>query len=336
MKYYINLLKNKNYKAIICSIAIFLLGCICVFFNLKNVIEEGIQNNGLSVTIGIGGIDAISRSNLGMVIVGLINIYTGLILAPRTYNGSQNDEDYEIKSVDDCIYIKYKNREFLLNKETFGVTKLFFRDKNGKFVSMTTGYQIYNYVMYKHKEKTEKEITNGLVIGIEDIITKFSNIRLMNEEEKRWYIDYKKLKYRRRIISFIFSVVFYAVAAFFSFGAFSSILLNRIDKLLQIITVGMVFFALAMLCNKISKRQMTLIDKITKGKSYIADCYSYDKKISDHSRGTDYLIKVTDKKGHFLNKWFSIHPQIYKNSDIIKARLVIIGEDEKNIDIVTE
>lgn len=288
------------------------------------------------MTIGIGGIDAISRSNLGMVIVGLINIYTGLILVPRTYNGSQNDEDYEIKSVDDCIYIKYKNREFLLNKETFGVTKLFFRDKNGKFVSMTTGYQIYNYVMHKHKEKTEKEITDGIEIGTEEIITKFSNIRLMDKGEKRWYIDYKKLKYRRRIISFIFSVVFYAATAFFSFGVFLSILLNRMDKLLQIITVGMVLFALARLCNKISKRQITLIDKITKEKSYIANCYSYDKKISDYNGGKKYLIKVTDNNGHFLNKWFNIQPKVYKNSDIIKARLVIIGEDKKNIDIVTE
>ena len=29
------------------------------------------------------------------------------------------------------------------------------------------------------------------VLYDEDIITKFLNIRLMNEEEKQWYIDYK-------------------------------------------------------------------------------------------------------------------------------------------------
>lgn len=37
----------------------------------------------------------------------------------------------------------------------FGPTKLFFRDKNKKFITVTRGYQIYNYVVYY---KVPKEV----------------------------------------------------------------------------------------------------------------------------------------------------------------------------------
>ena len=37
----------------------------------------------------------------------------------------------------------------------FWPTKLFFRDKNKKFITVTRGYQIYNYVVYY---KVPKEV----------------------------------------------------------------------------------------------------------------------------------------------------------------------------------
>ena len=335
MKYYINLIRNKNYKAIICSIVILMLGCICFYINLKNVIEEGIQNSGVGYSISVINfmIGVISRSNLGMVIIGLLNIYTGLIFAPRNYKGSQNDEDYEIESVGDCIHIKYKNREFLVKKETFEPTDLFFKDKNGKFVSMATGYQIYNYIMYEHKEKTEKEITDGVTIGTEDIITKFSNIRLMNEEEKSEYIEYKKLKYRRRRISFSLSIIFYVMAVLCVFGCILTIQ-DALGNESKNLTTAIIFFAIGMIFDKISKRQIILIDKIIKGNTYIVDCCSYDKKISSYDGGKDYLIKVTDNNGHYLDKWLKIPWKVYNNNDVVNAKLVITGEDGKHVDIV--
>lgn len=330
MKYYINLIKNKNYKAIIFSIFFFLLGCFCLYANLRSIVENGMQNNlDNNVWTGISIIDIISRSNWGMVIIGIINIYTGLMFAPRNYKGSQNDEDYVIKSSGDYIEIKYKDKEFTVKKETFQPTNLFFKDKNGKFVSMTTGYQIYNYVMYNHKEKTEKETTDGNIIGIEDVITKFSNVRLMNDDEKKWYIEYKKLKYRRKRISLILSILFYIIAAFYCFGSIIAIRNN-----LGAGVLGIIFLIIAVLFNRFSKRQIILIDKIMKGNTYIADCYSYDKKINEYDGGTDYLIKVRDNKGYYLNKWFAIPCNVYKNNEVVSAKLVIIGEDTKQIEII--
>ena len=54
------------------------------------------------------------------------------------------------------IYIRFKKNEFLVRKETFQPTDLFFKDKNKHFVSMTRGYQIYNYVIAKYKELINK------------------------------------------------------------------------------------------------------------------------------------------------------------------------------------
>ena len=245
MKYFKNLLKNKNYKAIIFSIVFYLVGCVCFYINFNSIIKNDIQYNGLNDSVLTGNfiIDIISRSNWGMVIIGIINIYTGLIFAPRNYKGSQDDEDYVVKSSGDYIEIKYKAREFVVKKETFNPCDLFFKDKNGKFVSMTTGYQIYNYVMNEYKEKTEKEIKECNTIGMNDVITKFSNLRLMSNEEKKWYIEHKKLKYRRRRISFSFSIIFYILGIFRCLGNF-----NLFDWF-----VGIIFIAIGILCYKISK-----------------------------------------------------------------------------------
>ncbi len=197
MKYIKNLIKNRKYFAI-CVILVFtILGVIFVYTSIGDVSNEGIQSSGVSsyTTVSNGIMGLISTTNVGMVVIGLFSIYIGLIFVPKNARGSQDDSDYIVERRDDKIYIKYKDkREFLVDSEVFGPTKLFFRDKNNKFVSMATGYQIYNYVINFHYNVTEKEIPEGKKIEVSEIYNKFANITIMNSEEKEQYIKIKKIK----------------------------------------------------------------------------------------------------------------------------------------------
>ena len=69
-------------------------------------------------------------------------MYIGIVYIPVNSPYAQDDSDYDIKSEGEYIHIKFKNNEFLVKKETFQPTDLFFKDKNKHFVSITRGYQI--------------------------------------------------------------------------------------------------------------------------------------------------------------------------------------------------
>ena len=44
-----------------------------------------------------------------------------------------------------------------------------FRYRNNRFVSLTKGYQIYNYIMHKHIKLTQKEIQQDRAINLENV-----------------------------------------------------------------------------------------------------------------------------------------------------------------------
>lgn len=148
MKYYKNLIKRKKYKVILICCITALLGFFCFYINLSEFFNIGIKDTELSpsVVVNSGMAGIIGETNIGMAILGLFIIYIGLVFLPKNSIYAQDDSDYEVKLIEDNIYIKFKNNEFLVKKETFAPTDLFFKDKNGKFVTMTRGYQIYNYV----------------------------------------------------------------------------------------------------------------------------------------------------------------------------------------------
>ena len=146
MKYYKNLIKRKEYGVLAVSIIVTLFGLIVVYMSCIEVINEGIKESGLSPNMiidnGIMGI--IASTDIGMTLMGMFAIYIGIVFIPINAPVSQDHSDYTVESMEDKIYIKFKNNEYLLKKETFSPTDLFFKDKNGKFVGMTRGYQIYN------------------------------------------------------------------------------------------------------------------------------------------------------------------------------------------------
>lgn len=89
----------------------------------------------------------LGATNIRLSLMGLVCIYTGLIFIPITSIFSQDKEDYEVKEEETGIlYIKFKKNEFLVAKETMEPSSFFFKDKNKKFVPLSRGYQIYNYV----------------------------------------------------------------------------------------------------------------------------------------------------------------------------------------------
>ena len=164
MKYYKNLIKNKNYVGIVVSIIFTLLGVFVIYISFSGFFKNGLENNDINTFTAIRYplTSFLGSSNFGMIIVGFIVFYTGFFAMPRWSSGSQNDEDYTIQFIDeDKVYIKYKKYEFLVNKN-FEPTSLFFRDKNKKFVTITLGYQIYNYYLnYRKKLRLEKRQNKG-------------------------------------------------------------------------------------------------------------------------------------------------------------------------------
>lgn len=155
MKYYKNLIKNKNYFAVIFSILLTVIGVIITYDNFLKFIMYGIQgtNEAMSVVADVPAIvNIFASSNIGLALIGLSTIYLGIIMIPRWAEGSQDDGDYKIDFQEENIYVKYKKNEFIVSKKNHDASDFFFKDKNNKFVSLTRGYQIYNYVIIKERE----------------------------------------------------------------------------------------------------------------------------------------------------------------------------------------
>ena len=115
MKYYKNLIERKKYSVIIISICTVLAGIFVCYLSVKDVFDRGLA---LSKTWYLNdGYGIISV----MAASNMGMVLCGVLLA---YIG-------------------------------FWPTKLFFRDKNKKFITVTRGYQIYNYVVYY---KVPKEV----------------------------------------------------------------------------------------------------------------------------------------------------------------------------------
>lgn len=345
MKYFKNLIKRKKYGAIITSIVVSLMGIAIIYLNSVQVIIEGIKESDLpaNVVINNGFIGLLGTTNLGLVLIGALMIYIGLIFTPKNAIGSQDDSDYIIESREDMIYIKYKDREFLVKKETFEPTDLFFKDKNKKFVSMATGYQVYNYVKSRHNDLTEKEIDDNKVISADEIYKKFSDVHMMTFEDKNRYLSYKKTKNKIRPFFVVLTIFFAFFTVDMVLGAISYLFFEEFTKeniIYVIIAIILVFISL--LCTKKSYAASMKNKKTTKEimnrNIYYVNCYSYDKKIdqsSDANGNVDvkYYIKVTDHN-YILNQWLQVSKEIYTSNEVINVWLVVDETGKNTIEIV--
>ena len=150
--YYKRLWKNKK-SSFIGIFILILIGLIPIVINIIDLDKIGDSSN-VSPAVAVSPLLLpFTRTNGGMIIIGLFIIYIALVFMPRNIPLSQNKDDYKVNIKDDNIYIKFKKHEFELKKDNFKPTSLLFKDKNNKFVSLTTAYQVYNYVNYYYKDK---------------------------------------------------------------------------------------------------------------------------------------------------------------------------------------
>ena len=150
MKYYKRLIENKAYNIIIAAIVLVFLGIFTCYIGIESLLDKGIKDSGISTTTvinnGVAGV--IGKTNLGLVIIGIYLIYYGCITMPISSTEAQNPEEYEIKMIENDVYIKFRDYEFLIEKEKICAINFMFRDKNHKFVTLTRAYQIDNYVSH--------------------------------------------------------------------------------------------------------------------------------------------------------------------------------------------
>lgn len=324
MKYYMNLIKNKKYVALIIMLIIALLGVGIIYFSATVGEEEGI----------------FLATNLGAKFIGICFIYWGLIYLPSHSPVAQDDSEYEVESRGEEIYIRYKDYEYLFNKKDFKKSNLMLKEKNGKRISWRRAGIIYSYVIGKHKELLEKEIDKSKVITEKEIPEKFKGIKLLTEVEKQEYIKRRSLKNRHLIPSFIMSMSFFGIGIMAFLGGFLQII-ERIkaeetgEKIVEIIALAMIilFTCLAMISIGVvlyqySGRQKKLVEKIKKGKMYTAYCYSYDKKEESHADSEGYTtlyyyIKVTDDE-HYIDKWFEVSRLPFHHNERVRGKLIMI------------
>lgn len=330
MKYYKRLWKNKDYGKLIGILIFFGLGFFCFYVNFLEYLIKGFQKtniNGYTMDT-IAGI--LGSSNIGLTIVGLIVMYTGLIFVPRNIPEIQNDDDYYVKSKGSKIYIKYKNYEFELNKETFEPTDMIWKDKNKKFVSVTLAYQIYNYVTYKYRHLLEKQVPN--FADKENILTNYENIKSATDEEINNYIIFKGFN-KNKPLSKSIGILYIILSIIFVLGILFNNKYSILKKCAVLLFSSVLFVPAYTFYNEATHNKKNL-NKIKKSKIYIAPAYVFDKKIEQSDSEYTYFVKVSDKKNHYIDEWFKISKEDYQN-DLIEGKLYIIEyQNNYNFDFI--
>ncbi len=77
-----------------------------------------------------------------------------------------------------------------------------------------------------------------------------------------------------------------------------------------------------------------------RGRAYIADCYVYDKekKIKKDSNGNEityYDVKVEDKKGHYIDFWYSVDKKSFESNEKPLKLIVFDYESKYTYDVRT-
>lgn len=323
MKYYKNLIKRKKYGDLAVCLILFALGVFTFFYSFLDVIIRNIDWSDLSsyaiYNNGIVGI--LGSTNIGMSLLGIFIMYIGIVWIPVNSPYAQDDSDYNIKSEGEYIHIRFKRNEFLVKKETFQPTDLFFKDINKHFVSMTRGYQIYNYVMAKYKELTEKEVDNSKIILKSEVVNRFSNVRKMSNEEKISFINQQKIKNKLRLFFIITSMLLWANFIFWLFGLLAFMITSNfvISDIIVTVIMIIVSFILGKKSNVAIFKNKNLIKRILNEDMYIVECKVYDKK-HNQTQDTDgtvfdnYYIKITDGN-YIVGQWIKIPKEKYKQED---------------------
>lgn len=334
MKYYKNIIKRKKYGVLILCLILFVLGGLIFFYNFIDVLIKNIDWSTLSsyAVYNNGFIGIIGSTNIGMTIIGIFIMYIGIIWLPMNTPYAQDDSDYNIKSEGDYIHIIFKKNEFIIKKETFQPTDLFFKDKNGRFVSMTRGYQIYNYVMSKYSNMAERGVNKSKTILKSEVVNKFSNVKKMSNEEKVNFIEQQKLKNKPRYFFVVTSILLWTNFSFWLLGLLGFII--TFDFVISDIIVATIMiiisYILGIKSNQTIFKNKKLIKRIMNEDMYIIECEVYDKKNNQtqDSNGRvydNYYIKITDGN-YIVDQWIKIPKEKYSQEDNYTVKFYVFDE----------
>ena len=327
MKYYVNLFKRKKYVPLIVFFLWFLLGVTitCIYF--IDVISKNIQLNNEFIFSPNFFLTLISSSNIGMLLIGIATCYFAMII-PTWLADAQDDSDYFVKRENDKIYIKYKSYEFLVDAETFDSNNLSFRDKNKKYVSMSKGYRIYNYVRTKCLDILEKKPDDSKTISKLDVINKFNDVRLATLGEKEEFAKSHKIYNKLRIFFVILSIILGISTIFWSMGiiGFMTTLKFELEYIfIDIILISLSAF-LFLKSKKATVKNKILYNKIMNGELYIVKCTSFDKKNYSDEDKHHYKVKITDGN-YVVDQWIELPENIY-NQDSYQIYILKDYENE--------
>lgn len=152
MKYLKRLIKRKKYRVIVFSVLWGIFSIFMIVYNLMDFINNSLTPSHLSPSFGIASI--VGSSNFGLIILGLMNFYIALFLAPSVSIYAQDDSEYEILEENDNIILNYKKYSVWVKKDgNISTNLIFVRDINNKLIGFTTGARLNNYITYKFKDK---------------------------------------------------------------------------------------------------------------------------------------------------------------------------------------
>lgn len=323
LKYYKNLIKRKKYGIFIsiCIILIlFLAFYYGIFYYIINNLESfkyEMHNNGLFKIIAISIVTAIY----------FYTIYYLVICKPMISPYAQDHSDFDVKSEGKYIRIKFRNDEFLVEKETFQskeLREIFPKGKNKHSISDVRRQQIYNYVMEYCKEMTEAEVDKSKTISKSEVVDKFSSVRKMTNEEKLKFIKQRKLKNKPRLFFIITSIILWSSFSFLLIGLLSDIMNYDFLSIIVILSLLVFLYVLGRKSNIAIFKDKKLIKRILNEDMYIVLCEIYDKhhRTNRYVDGPDenkYYIKITDGN-YIVDQWIEIPKEKYiqENNNILE------------------
>ena len=314
MKYYINLIKRKHYRVFIPVLIFAFLGIMVIIIEIDDVISRGFAWNEYRY-YGNALFELLGSSNVGMILIGGLCIYFGLVFFPVTSPFAQDDSEFEVRDEGDDIHILFRKYEFLVKKESFSPSKFIIHDKNKRFVSMVRGYQVANYVSFRYANIINKEIDESKTITKKSVVEKFSNVRKMSAEEKMDYIKSHNLKDKPRVFFVITSAILWFFFTFWILGIVGAICELRIDFLISAVILAFITFILGKKSSKAINKNKRFINRIINEDMYIVKCEVYDRKHIEEDSDY-YRIRISDGD-NVVNQWIDIPKDRYEKKEKI-------------------
>lgn len=212
-------------------------------------------------------------------------------------------------------------------------------------------------------ENKYQSIKSEIIIKEFEIFKKFNNIRLTTTEEKELYLKIRFLNNSKKQNAYnFFSKIISILLVLYGFYSAYDILISYsiyMSSILFILIINLMTLGFGYILYNSSNSSKKQLKMIENGNLYIADAYSYAHK--KEPRGGDfviydYYVKITDKKGHYIDNWFLVpkityfddSPKLIRTTEIIPdistsehkeigGKLYIANYNDKYIvDFITE